>query len=173
MIRAIDRLMHRIALATALLGGGVLIALVVLTVISVTGRSLVFAGLAPVPGDFELVEAGTAFAVFAFLPWCHLTRGHATVEIFTLRLPGQATWVLQVVADLLMLAVAALFLWRHWIGMLDTRRYGETTFILQFPLWWAYAAASLGAGVFLIVSVWCLIRDFADPDSARNGLNQT
>ena len=173
MVRTIDRLMHGIALATALLGGAVLIALVLLTVISVTGRSLVFAGLAPVPGDFELVEAGTAFAVFAFLPWCHLTRGHAVVEIFTLRLPPQAVWILQVVADALMFAVAALFLWRHWLGMLDTRRYGETTFILQFPLWWAYAAAALGAAVFMVIAAWCLIRDFADPASAQDGLAET
>ena len=56
-----------------------------MTVVSIVGRaSLTWAWvLGPVPGDFELVEVGTGFAVFAFLPWCQLKRGHATVDLFT------------------------------------------------------------------------------------------
>src|SRR5690606_33171079 len=73
----LGRGIHALAKGTALVGGAVLIGLVVLVVASVTGRALLWAGLRPVPGDYELVEAGTAFAVFAFLPWAHLERGHA------------------------------------------------------------------------------------------------
>ena len=58
MSERIERWVETLARLTALAGGLVLTALVVVTVVSVTGRSLVFAGLAPVPGDFELVEAG-------------------------------------------------------------------------------------------------------------------
>ena len=47
----------------------VLIALILLTVVSVVGRALFSA---PIPGDFELVEIGMAVAVFAFLPYCQL-----------------------------------------------------------------------------------------------------
>ena len=45
-----------------------------MSVASIVGRALsgLGLGLGPVPGDFELVEAGTALAVFCFLPWCHL-----------------------------------------------------------------------------------------------------
>jgi len=169
----IGRFIEALARYTALAGGLVLTILVILTVISVTGRALVFAGLAPIPGDFELVEAGTAFAVFAFLPWCHLQRGHAVVEILTMNFSDGVNRVIDVVANLLMLVFAILICWRHWLGTLDKQSYGETTFILQFPIWWAYAASLFGAVVFVIVSAWCLLRALSEvrrpPESALSG----
>ena len=160
------RFIEALARITALAGGLVLTILVVIIVISVTGRALVFAGLAPIPGDFELVEAGTAFAAFAFLPWCHLKRGHAVVEILTMHFSDGVNRIIEVIANLLMLVFAVLICWRHWLGTLDKQSYGETTFILQFPIWWAYAASLVGAVVFVIVSAWCLIRAIAE---ARHG----
>ena len=53
-------------------GAFMLAVLATVTVVSIGGRALSFAGLGPVPGDFELVEAGAALAVFCFLPWAHL-----------------------------------------------------------------------------------------------------
>ncbi|WP_306119680.1 MULTISPECIES: TRAP transporter small permease subunit [unclassified Roseitalea] len=161
LYRRIDRLMHQIAAAMALAGGAVLVALVVMTTASVTGRALIVAGLGPVPGDFELVEMGTAFAVFAFLPWCQITGGHARVEVFTARLPRRARAVLDAAADLAFMAVAVLITWRLWLGLADKRAFGETTFILQWPLWWAYAAAFFASVVFVAVSMWCVVRSFS------------
>lgn len=139
----------------ALAGGLVLTALVVLTCISVVGRSLVPLGLGPVPGDFEFVEMGVAFAVFAFLPWCQLTRAHASVELATRYFGRTANKVIDLIADILMLLAAALITWRLALGTLDKRSYQETTFILQTPVWWAYAACLLGAVVFTLVALYC------------------
>jgi TRAP-type C4-dicarboxylate transport system permease small subunit len=148
--------MRAIAATMALAGGLVLLALVALTCISVAGRALV--GLGPVPGDFEVVEMGVAFAVFAFLPWCHLNRGHATVELLTRYFGRTANAWLDLAADLLMLLVAALITWRLALGTLDKRSYHETTFILQAPVWWAYAACLVGAAVFTVVALYCIGR---------------
>ena len=60
---------YGLARLMAWFGAAVLTALAALTVASIAGRALSGFGLGPVPGDFELVEAGTALAVFAFLPW--------------------------------------------------------------------------------------------------------
>ena len=73
MYAALNRAVYALSLLFALLGGAVLIVLTLLTVASVSGRALIPLGLGPLPGDFELVEAGVAFAVFAFLPWCQLS----------------------------------------------------------------------------------------------------
>lgn len=162
MAERIDRWIQALARLTALAGGLVLTALIVVTVISVSGRALVFAGLAPVPGDFELVEAGTAFAVFAFLPWCHLRRGHAVVEILTMHFSDNLDRLIEIVANFLMFLFAALICWRHWLGTIDKYSYSETTFILQFPIWWAYAAGLFGAVVFVIVSAWCFLRSIRE-----------
>jgi TRAP-type C4-dicarboxylate transport system permease small subunit len=147
--------MHALAAAMALAGGLVLLALVAMTCVSVAGRALAGLGLGPVPGDFELVEMGVAFAVFAFLPWCQLNRGHAAVELLTRCFGRTANAVLELVADLLMLLVAALITWRLALGALDKRSYHETTFILQAPVWWAYAACLVGALVFTVVALYC------------------
>ena len=125
-----------------------------------------------VPGDFELVEAGVGFAVFAFLPWCQLTRGHASVDIFTNFLPPGANRAIDVVSELLMTVVITLFAWRLWYGMHDKLRYNETTFILQFPLWWAYAACMVAAAIGVAVSFVVLIDRIGAAAAGRSAPGQ-
>ena len=128
--------------------GGLMLTLVaVMSVVSIAGRSLSFTGLGPVPGDFELVEAGTALAVFSFLPWCHLKRGHADVGMFWHSYPTSMRHVLTVLADALMLLVWLLLVWRMGVMTFEYRANGEVSFILQMPVWWGYAA-SLGPAAF-------------------------
>ena len=158
MQAAIERWVGRTAFFMALIGGAVLIALIIVTIVSVTGRALIPFGLGPVPGDFELVEAGTAFAVFAFLPWCHFNRGHAEVELFTMRFSQTTNRLIDFVADCLVLAVSALIAWQHYLGTVSKMSYGETTFILQFPIWWAYMASLIGTVAMVIVAVYCVFR---------------
>jgi len=38
--------------------------------------------------------------------------------------------------------------------MASKRRYGETTFLLQFPVWWSYAASLLAAIVAAVAGVY-------------------
>lgn len=145
-----------LARTLAILGGVALVLITVLTVVSIGGRALIWAGLRPIPGDFELVEAGTAFAVFAFLPWCQLRRGHATVDLFTSFFPASVNRLIDLVTELLMTAVIVLIAWRLWYGLLDKIRYNETTFILQFPVWWGYAAAMGAVAIAVLVSFYML-----------------
>jgi TRAP-type C4-dicarboxylate transport system permease small subunit len=118
------------------------------------GRALTFAGLGPVPGDFELVEAGTALAVFSFLPWCHLKRGHALVDMLWKAYPPRLQAVLAVFADALWLAIWVLLVWRMGVATLEYRANGETTFILRFPIWWGYAASMVPAVFGCVAAAW-------------------
>lgn len=145
-----------LARALAILGGFVLVAITLLTVVSITGRAFVRQGLGPIPGDFELVEAMTAFAVFAFLPWCQLQRAHATVDVFTSFFSDRVNRWIDVVSECLMTLVIILIAWRLWYGMMDKIRYSETTFILQFPVWWGFAAAMAAVAIAVIVSLYML-----------------
>lgn len=163
---AVGRAIHGLARYVALAGGMVLVAIVVLIVVSVIGRTLIWAGLKPITGDYELVEAGTGFAIFAFLPWVHLTRGHAVVTVFTDFLSARINAWIVVVADALMLVIAAVIAWRHWYGMIDKLNYGETTLLLRMPLWWSYAAGMIGAAAWVVISVYVLVRSLAEATSA-------
>ena len=136
---------YRLARWAAIVGGIVLVALTIMIVVSIVGRSLIGLGLAPVSGDFELVEMGTAVAVLLVLPWTYLKGGHATVDLLYTHLPAWARRGVLMFSDLLMLAVWLLMTWKLFEGMLEKKQYMETTFILQMPLWWAYAACVVGA----------------------------
>jgi TRAP-type C4-dicarboxylate transport system permease small subunit len=160
--RRIGRIIGMLARALAWIGGLVLVALVVMTCISIAGRALVSyfptAGFGPVPGDFELVEAGCGFAIFAFLPWCQYRRGHVTVDVFVSSLGPRALALLSLIGNLILTAVALLLAWRMQLGLTDKLSYGETTMILQMPVWWPFALALTGAWVFVLVSAYTVWR---------------
>ncbi len=146
---------ERFARYVALAGGLVLVGVALVTLISVAGRALMDFGLSPLRGQFELVEAGTAFVVSAFLPWAQLKRAHASVAVFTDFLGRRANAVIDFAGDALLFVVAVLIAWRHFYGLLDKLAYGETTFLLRFPLWWAYAASLVGLLAWVVVGLWC------------------
>lgn len=146
-------------------GGLALIALTIMSVLSITGRGLAgisdmwpFNMMGPIAGDFELVEAGCAFAVFAFLPWCQMRRGHVTVDIFISPLGPRTRAALTLIGNLVLTIAAVVIAWRLELGMMDKKAYFETTFILQMPSWWGYASVLFGAWLFALVSAYTVWR---------------
>lgn len=152
-----NHVVYGLSRAMAWVGAFVLVLLAAMSVISIAGRALSGLGLGPVPGDFELVEAGTALAVFCFLPWAHLKRGHAVVDLMWRAYPAPMRRVLDIVADGLMFAAWVLLVWRMGVAMLDYRENGEVTFILQFPVWWGYLASMVPAVIGCVVYGWRLL----------------
>jgi TRAP-type C4-dicarboxylate transport system permease small subunit len=138
-------LIYRMSRWTALLGGLILVALMLMVVASVAGRAMIGIGLGPIPGDFELVEVGVGIAVFSFLPWCYLKGGHATVDLLHMHMPRWLQKTVDTVSDLLMLAAWLVMTWMLWEGLVEKKEYMETTFILQMPMWWVYAFCFAGA----------------------------
>ncbi len=167
------KIITRLARAFAILGGLVLSLLVILTCLSIVGRSLntvlhsdfaqAFApglanvllatGLGPINGDFELVEAGMAFAIFAFLPLCQLNGSHASVDIFTGKLPLRINRLLRMVIEFVFAATLILIAVQLFAGMESKRGSGQTTLLLQYPVWWGYAMSVPGAFAAALVSV--------------------
>jgi TRAP-type C4-dicarboxylate transport system permease small subunit len=160
------RALYRTATGVAVVGGLVLFALTLLTVISVVGR---VAFSAPIPGDFELVELGMAVAIFAFLPYCQIVRGNVIVDVFTTRASPRTRAVLDGVGNLLFTAIAALLTWRAAIGGLEIRSYHETTMVLEVPVWWGYVPAVAILAFLTIVCVYTVWRSAEEYRDARAG----
>lgn len=163
----VGRLVHGLAAVLALLGGLALVVVTVTTVLSILGRLMIPLGLRSIHGDVELVQAGMLFAILAFMPWCHLTRGHAIVAILTDRFPVRFNAVLEFLTDVLMLLVASFIAWRFWVGMFDKLGNHESTFIMRIPIGWIYAAGMIGLVAFVIIAAYCVVR------SGRNALSAT
>ncbi|MCR8827826.1 TRAP transporter small permease [Pseudosulfitobacter koreensis] len=154
------RIADALARWMAVLAGLVLLVVVGLTCVSIAGRALLplNIGVGPIKGIYDLTEIGVGAAIFGFLPWCQLQRSHAAVDLFKPAYGTTLNRVLDVIVDLGMLAVAVLIAWRLYLGMADKMRYGETTFIMQLPVWWGYAASLVGALGFALVALFCLTR---------------
>ncbi len=147
-------LVRRLARLAAIIGALVLVAMAVITLASVIGRALIPLGLRPLRGQFELVEAGTLFAVCAFLPWCHLNRGHASIGVLTDLLGPRINGVLDFAGDLLLTIMAMIMARQLGLGMLDKMEFGETSFLLRYPIWWSYASALFGLVIWIVAGIW-------------------
>lgn len=144
-------LLRRVIEWWALLGGVVLLGIALMTTWSA------FSGWVfgkPLAGDFELTEIFVAVAIFAFLPYCQVSNANVTADLFTARAGPRALAAFGVFAALLALAIALLLTWRTWAGLIDYRKYVETTAILKIPIWTAYVPA-LASLALLVVA--CLI----------------
>ncbi|MGB3406623.1 MAG: TRAP transporter small permease [Jannaschia sp.] len=176
----LGRIIEALAVVMAILGGLVLTVLILLTCTSITGRflsdvlhsdplmgsgfsnALVALGVGPVNGDFELVEAGMAFVIFAFLPLTHLRGGHASVDILTNLLGTGVNRCLAALWSTLFAAVMVLIALQLWQGTVDKIGNGETSYLIQFPIWWAYAAALSGAVASALVAIYVALVRLAE-----------
>jgi TRAP-type C4-dicarboxylate transport system permease small subunit len=143
-------LIERLSGAVAVTGGALSLAVALLVVVSVVGRRFFNA---PIPGDFELVQMATAIAVFSFLPYCQARRGNIVVDTFTNRLPPRVNAVIDAFWDLVYAGMMGLMTACLAVGTLDHIRNGQTTMVLQFPIWPAIAVCT---GLALLLTVVAL-----------------
>jgi len=173
----VGRALDLAARAWAWVGGLILVGLAGMTVVSVIGRKINAGGITGISGDYELVEAGCAIAIFAFLPLCQLRRGHVTVDILTNTFPLALQRFLTLVGDALVAVVAFVIMWRLYLGvgekfpffdqpLRDKLSMGykpffpETTYELEIQLWIPMMAALVGAILFFVVSAFTVWRSF-------------
>jgi len=177
----------KLARGFAILGGLALSVLIVMTCLSIIGRSLNsflhgdflqgFApslasalldfGVGPINGDFELVEAGMAFTIFAFLPLCQLNGAHASVDIFTAKLPLRINRLLRLVIEIVFAAVLVLIAVKLFAGMESKRSSGQTTLLLQYPVWWGYVISVPGAVAAALVALHIALSRFIEVITGR------
>ncbi len=181
----------------AYVGGAVLSALIGIIVLSILGRELngllhadliqnSMKGLAdwllgiripgvwgdikigPFNGDYEIVEAGMAFAIFSFLPLAHINGAHATVDIFTQNFSERQNRILTLVIDVVFAVVLVIIAVQLYQGAVSKFERGQTTFLLQFPVWWAYALSLVGAVIAAVVSVYLALMRIAEAVTGRH-----
>jgi len=183
--------MHRfiilLARVTAILGGFVLMVLVAMTTLSIIGRTLsklfhsdfavssfgslsqwiIDLGVGEINGNYELLEAGVAFAIFSFFPICQLYNEHATVDVFTSGMPPKALRILRAFWEVALSVTIIFITWRLYEGMQRYIGNGETTLFLQMPLWWSYAASFTAASVACIIAAYCAIMRVGEAATGR------
>jgi TRAP-type C4-dicarboxylate transport system permease small subunit len=150
------------AKAFAFAGGAVMVAMLCMSVASITGRAVYGR---PVQGDFELVQLGCAVGIAAFLPWCQWRRGNIIVDFFTTALPPRARAALDGIGALLLALVMALVAWRATEGALSVYASGERAMISRYPQWIGYAAIVPSLALTALVGFYTAWQSFLDKNA--------
>lgn len=155
----VGRVLFGISRVLAVLGGLLCFGTAGMITVSVTGRYL-FA--APVPGDWDLIGIIAGTAVFAFLPYCQLTRGNIVVDFFTVNMAPRGRAALDSFGTLLYLLVAGMFTWRLHDGAFELYESGEVLAAFNFYRWWTLPFSIFCLYVLICVIVYTLVHDVRD-----------
>lgn len=145
--------LQRLSEGLALGGGLIILAVAGLTSISVVGRWLFNF---PIPGDFDLVQIGTAVAVFTFLPLGQLRGSNIIVDFFTASVPLKWRTGLDAVSRVLYLGIVILLVVQMTRGVIETASVRTSSMVLGVPLAWGMAAAVLAVFWLGVVIIYML-----------------
>jgi len=142
----LDRASH----AAAFFGGSLMLAAGMLIVTSIATRWFLAASI---PGDVELIQAATAVAAFAFLPFGQLNRSNIVVDTFTQRLPQRVRAAIDAFWDIVYAAAAVILSWRLLVAALDAIRSHTVSTVIGLPIGWFMLAGVTMLFLLALVSV--------------------
>jgi TRAP-type C4-dicarboxylate transport system permease small subunit len=151
------RWLLRISKLFAIAGGLVFVVLVAMSIVSIVGRKL---WSLPVPGDIEMLQMAAAFASASFFAYCHLNGGDVKVDFFTAKAGPVVVHSLDAFGSVLVGLFGCLIAWRAAVGALTVKAAGESSMILDWPLWIAQMLMVPGfvlmglAGFFMAGVYW-------------------
>lgn len=160
-----DKVEHYLIMAgkaMAISGGVLFLALIAMSLVSIIGRKL---GFGSVNGDIELMQAGTAVAATAFLPYCTLLGEHIKVDFFTENMRDSLKRPIDGVAEVLFAIVACILAWRTILSAIATHESQEVTTLVSLPLW--IPTALLVPGLVLM-AVCAIYRAYAHFHPTKN-----
>ena len=141
----------------AIAGGLVFVALVIMSIVSITGRKLMSA---PVPGDVEILQMCAAFAASCFFAYCHLINGDVKVDFFTHNLAPRKVEAMDAFGSLLVMLFGLVIAWRTAAGAINVKDVGETSAILGWPVWIAQGLMVPGFVMLAVAGAYTFTRHF-------------
>ena len=125
-------------------GAVLLFFMMLLTLVDVVGR---YFFNTPVTGGFEITEFVLATLIFAGLPLVTAREEQVTVDILDRITPAWLARWRGLLLDLLGAVVMGLLCQRMWVKSFEAISYGDSSAILEFPVYPAYffMCAMLGA----------------------------
>jgi TRAP-type C4-dicarboxylate transport system permease small subunit len=146
-----ERWLHRLCDVSAAIGGVILVAMACMTVVSVVGRAF-FSH--PILGDVELVQLGCAVVVASFLPYTQFRRANIIVDFFTSGARASTQRRMDAFGTLLYTLVMALVCWRVAVGGIDIRATGESSMLMNLPLWIPYMLMVPGLALCVLIGLF-------------------
>ncbi len=163
-------LVEKLAVALALIGGLVLLAIVLVTTANAGAFTLdrlarVFGGtVSGLPGYEDFVRLAVSAAALMLLPYCQLRRGHVAVDLFVKWLPPRIRRGFDIAIAFAMAGLAAFLAFWMTVGLLETRADGALSRVLGWPEWPFYLP---GIASLLLWAVVAALQAFEREDHGR------
>ncbi len=144
-------LLRWISMVFALVGGAAVLAVSLMTTVSIVGRAL---WSSPIAGDIEMTQFGIALALSLSLPWCQLQKSNIAIAFFTAKAPRTVARVLEAFGAIALGAMVTLLAWRTGAGAISAKETVGTSLILSLPMWIIYAVLVPGFALTALIAFY-------------------
>ena len=153
LLSRLDRKLYRVEGWLALVSGMAVFSLMVLAVVSVSGRHMINQ---PLPGYVDWIEQAMPLIAFMGVAYTQRDGGHIRMDILVGKLKGRFLWAAEFITIFLMLAVMLLIVWGSWAHFQRSFDFGQplwsrdSSMDIALPLWPAKLLAPIAFSVLCL-----------------------
>ncbi len=160
----LDRILFRLETFLALISGLAVFALMILAVVSVSGRN--FAN-APLPGYVDWIEQAMPLIAFMGIAYVMREGGHIRMDILVGQLRGRLLYTAELITTLAVLLLMVLMVWGSWAHFERSFDFAapmwsrDSSMDIALPIWPAKLLAPVAFSVLclrLCLQVWAYAR---------------
>lgn len=163
----IDVALYRVEQVLALIAGVVTLSLMVLAVVSVSGRHLFNA---PLPGYVDWISQAMPFIAFLGLSYTQRDGGHIRMDLVIGRFRGRWMWCVELLSSVFVLVIVVLLIWGSWSHFGRSFDWAaplysrDSTIDINLPIWPTKLLVPLMFSVLAVricLQIWAYARAFA------------
>ena len=138
LLSRLDQILFKLETWLALLGGLAVFGLMVLAVVSVSGRNLFNH---PLPGYVDWIEQAMPLIAFIGISYTQRLGGHIRMDILVGKLTGRSLWLVEFISTLIMLVLMLLLVWGSFAHFQRAFDFSaplwsrDSSFDIRLPLW--------------------------------------
>ena len=160
LLSRLDLKLYGLEKVLALISGVACFSLMVLAVVSVSGRNALNA---PLPGYVDWIEQIMPLIAFMGVSFAQRDGGHIRMDILVGRLRGRALWMAEFATALFMLVLMILLVWGSWAHFQRAFSFdapywsNDSSIDIGLPIWPAKLLAPVAFGVLclrLVLQLW-------------------
>jgi TRAP-type C4-dicarboxylate transport system permease small subunit len=160
------KILEVLAKACAVIAGVLLIAITLMTCISLIGRNTTGWSIV---GAFELSGFAAGAAIALFMPWCQFRHGNIIVDFFTAHLAPAKQDVLDRFGALMLALAMGLMAWRTTIGGLNAWKSQSSSMIMGVPEWIVYVGMVPPLVLTSLIALVQVVRGFQTHETMMEG----
>ena len=162
----LDQQLNKLERILALLSGLAVFSLMILAVVSVSGRNFINQ---PLPGYVDWIEQAMPLIAFMGVAYAQRDGGHIRMDILVGALKGRILWLVELITTLAILTLMVLLVWGTWAHFDRSFDFGaplwsrDSSMDIAIPLWPAKLLAPVAFSVLslrLALQAWGYARAF-------------